>query len=339
MAQPVVAWAFSDGKAGHENQTRGLVPALTARIPLRCHWIRAPRAARLIADFLCARFAPGRDLPDPDLLIGAGHGTHPALLAARRARGGRAVVLMKPTLLPLRRFDLAFVPRHDGIQSRPGIVSTHGALSAVTPAELDEARERLRGHPRWRLAAHTPPDAPVVAVLLGGDTDQYRLTTRFAADLVDQVLAVCERMPAVCLVTTSRRTPADVERWLGEHLEGHTRCGLLLLASRDQLDGTLEGMLGWAQVIVVTSESVSMISEACASGRWVIVVEPPVRQDHPRRLTKAQRYVRELVAGDYVHSHRLPDVSAAIQQCLRGSGPPRPLQTYAEVCAAVKRLL
>jgi len=34
MTQPVVVWAFTDGKAGHENQTRGLLAALAHRHPV-----------------------------------------------------------------------------------------------------------------------------------------------------------------------------------------------------------------------------------------------------------------------------------------------------------------
>ena len=44
------------------------------------------------------RFLAWRDLPTPDIVLGAGHRTHLSLLAARRVHRGKAVVLMRPSL-------------------------------------------------------------------------------------------------------------------------------------------------------------------------------------------------------------------------------------------------
>ena len=46
---PVVVWAFTDGKAGHENQTRGLLAALAQRYPLDARWISVPAYASVLS--------------------------------------------------------------------------------------------------------------------------------------------------------------------------------------------------------------------------------------------------------------------------------------------------
>jgi len=179
----------------------------------------------------------------------------------------------------------------------------------------------------------------VIAVFLGGETPEHQITTSFTESLMRQVLAVCEETNGCCLVTTSRRTAPSVERWLSERLADEPRCRLLLLASRDQLDGTIEGMLGWAQVVVVTGESISMVSEACASGRYVVVVEPPLRQLGRARLTKSQYSLRLLAEHGYLRSRPLPEVGHAIRRALSDRPPVRRLDTYTAVREAVARLL
>ena len=297
MAQPVVAWAFSDGKAGHENQTRGLVQALTDRIPLRCHWIRAPRAARLIADFLCARFAPGRDLPDPDLLIGAGHGTHPALLAARRARGGRAVVLMKPSL-PRSWFDLCVIPEPDGVRG-PNVLVTRGALNALRPATRSEADSGL--------------------ILIGGPSSHYRWLDD---DLMRQVEAVVARAPAMrWTLTTSRRTPPSTLARLRA-----IRAANLTLVPFEQTDAAwLPGRLLRAACAWVSEDSVSMVYEALTAGAATGLLQVP-----RRGASRVARGVDRIIGDGLALSFARWQAGAAL------APPAQPFNEAARIAAWIK---
>jgi hypothetical protein len=89
---PLVIWRLSDGKPGHEKQTQGLARALLKNRDCVCHTLPAPASLPSLAYWLTGRFPPGRALPSPDIILAAGHATHFALLAARRARGGEAVL-------------------------------------------------------------------------------------------------------------------------------------------------------------------------------------------------------------------------------------------------------
>lgn len=274
-----------------------------------------------------------------DVVISCGASTAPVNVLLSAENRARSIVVMNPTPIPLRRFSLAFVPVHDRLPPRANVVPTLGALTGVKNGHLLEARERLRAHPRFRSdEPHTPARA-VLAVLFGGETSEYRVTEEFAASVMQDVLAACEDTDSACVVTTSRRTTPAVERWLTDHVAAHPRCRLLLLASRDQLDGTLEGMLGWAGAVVVTGESISMVSEACASGRPVVVVEPPLRHPRSARPTKAQHHLSSLAREGYLHRAALPGLGQAIRLALTEGRPLQRLDTYATVQDAVKRLL
>ncbi len=351
---------LSDGKLGHLKQSLTVLQAIKEQAPsvreqvvevryrsrmgralalawaslvpgglggLRClQWALEPGCAkRLVSTYA-------------DVVISCGSATVAVNALVSADNRAKSVIIMNPSPIAVRKFDLAFIPVHDRVRSHPNVVRTYGALTAVSDAQMAEARERLRRHPKFQASATLSNGRVGVAVLIGGDTAQYRLTTAFIEALVRQVLAVCEEVGAFCMVTTSRRTSPEVERVLIERLAKSPRCSLLLLASRDPLDGTVEGMLGLAQVAVVTGESISMVSEACSSGRHIVVVEPPLRHA-PSGDTKPQRYLRAMAEQGYLRRHPLPEVGHAIRQVLAHRPPARRLDTYATIQAAVKRLL
>jgi mitochondrial fission protein ELM1 len=101
----LIVWRILDGKPGHEKQTRGLSQALASLVPVSLHDLPSNRRWRDWLHWLGGTFPAGQDLPRPDLILIAGHATHWAGLAARRAHGGRLIVLMRPSL-PRGWFDL-----------------------------------------------------------------------------------------------------------------------------------------------------------------------------------------------------------------------------------------
>ena len=124
-------WRLVDGKRGHENQTRGLIEAIAARVEVRVDSIPARRG--LLGATRLARSAEVRALgAPPTLIVGAGHATHLSMLALARAHGGSTVVLMRPSL-PVALFDHCVAPAHDRLPPDPRILLTRGALNRVRP--------------------------------------------------------------------------------------------------------------------------------------------------------------------------------------------------------------
>ncbi len=133
--QPLVIWRFCDGKAGHDHQSQGLLEALARLRPVESLTLNPPPppVGQMLFSLIRGALPEWREWPAPDLLIGAGHGAHLALLAARRCRGGKIIVLMRPTL-PFGLFDLCLIPDHDSPPSRPNILPTRGALNHLQPS-------------------------------------------------------------------------------------------------------------------------------------------------------------------------------------------------------------
>ena len=250
MTQPVVVWAFTDGKAGHENQTRGLLAALARRRPVDARWINVPAYASVLSSLMTRRFLPGVGLPPPDLLIGAGHRTHLPLLAARRAHGGRTIVLMKPSL-PRAWFDLCVIPEHDSVAGA-NVFTTRGALNPVEPGKKD---------------AHAG------LILIGGPSRHHGWSEN---DILSQVEAIVAREKDIdWRLTTSRRTPlATTARLRALSFRNLT----VVPVSETGPSWLLERLTGAAQAWV-TEDSVSMVYEALTANAATGVLGVPAKRE------------------------------------------------------------
>lgn len=264
MSAPV--WILHDGKVGLRNQVMGVAEAVglpfdEKRLETRFPWNILPPAL-----WFNARSAPGRGgdrlmPPWPRLVISAGGRAAAPALSVRDAAAGRCLaVQIQDPKIAARRFDLMLIPEHDTLRA-PNVVVTRGAVHRVTAAKL--AAAAVAWLPRL---AHLP--RPRVAVLIGG-SGAYTLTPARMADLA-QELAALAATGAGLMVTPSRRTGVEAERVLRDALS---------TKAVEIWDGSGEnpyfGYLALADFVLATADSVSMITEASATGKPVHVVSLP----------------------------------------------------------------
>jgi mitochondrial fission protein ELM1 len=239
-------WVVSDGKPGHVNQSLGLAEALARATPTHINRLTALPAWRAWLALLF-RMSPDQTLPAPDLIVGAGHSTHLTLLAVRRARGGRAVVLMKPSL-PRRWFDLCILPQHDGINVDANTLVTEGALNRIRPSG---ARAPERG-----------------LILIGGVSSHFE----WDSDAIQvQIKSILARTPDIhWTLTTSRRTPTDFLAQLPP------AANLDIVPHTTTSPDWLPDQLAHCGTVWVSPDSASMVYEALTAGADVGVFDLPV---------------------------------------------------------------
>lgn len=259
------AWVLTDGRAGTRNQALGLAEAVG--LPFVEKLVRSAAPWRWLPPMLWPTgllgVGPGGDPlepPWPDLVISSGGRAAGPALAIRRRGGGRTfcVHVTNPRVDPAR-FDLVTTARHDRL-SGPNVIVTLGALNRVTPARLDEAAKQFA--PTFE---HLP--RPLVAVLVGGSNRVYRMSPAIMRKMAADLASIAVETGAGLLVTTSRRTGAKNEAALRKALDG-----LPAWFWDGTGDNPYFGFLALADAIVVTADSVSMVSEACAAGKPVHVV-------------------------------------------------------------------
>jgi hypothetical protein len=198
--------------------------------------------------------------PWPDIVIACGRNSVAPAQLIKRASGGRSFwVQVQDPRFARGKIDLIVAPRHD---PAPGdnVFRTLGAVHRVTPEKL--AADAVRWAP---VFADLP--RPLVAVLIGGDNAVYRLTEQRFAVLCDRLVALAKSGVGLA-ITPSRRTGDAQRAMLQKRL-----AGMPAYIWDGSGDNPYFGMLGAADAIIVTADSVSMISEAAATGKPVHIVE------------------------------------------------------------------
>jgi mitochondrial fission protein ELM1 len=262
-SRPVTARILCTDLAGLRNQALGLAEAAGFAADNRVIVPKSPwnyLSPMLWPRATCAVEAAALAGPDGDLMIGAG-GVAARLVAALRRPDLPAVIIQHPRM-DADRFDAIIAAPHDDI-SGPNVIVARTALHRVTPARLAEARAV------WApVFAHLP--RPLVAVLIGGSNGRYRLDTAAARDLATGLATMMDRDKVSVMLTPSRRTDAAARALLHEAVV--PRGGYMWDMTGDN---PYFGMLALADAIVVTADSVSMVSEAVATTAPVMLARLP----------------------------------------------------------------
>lgn len=260
-------WVLTDGSVGMENQ--GLAVAGAVGLPIRVKRAQTARPWRWLPWQLrfgaLKRLRAGGDSLRPAwprLLITCGCQNVPLSIAIRRLSEGRTfTVHIQDPKTAFSRFDLVAVPRHDGV-SGANAVLTLGSPHRVTP-------DKLRNPPGARLLQRqTDLPRPRLAVLLGGQSKAFRFTEARARALAARLRQLTEDSGGSLLLTPSRRTPAGVIAVLRQALAGLPR---VFWDGRG--DNPYFAFLQAADYLVVTGDSVNMVTEAAGTGKPVYVFQ------------------------------------------------------------------
>jgi hypothetical protein len=324
MIQSTPVWAISDGAAGNARQAEALAAALglpfesisiTTRTPWR--WL-APRALIGAHHAFGERFAQRLQQPLPSLVIGCGRQAALCTRLLRHLSDGhcRSVQILDPRIDP-SEFDLLVAPAHDAL-SGANVIVTRGSLHSIDNPWLAQARVRFA-----QLGALP---SPRIGVLLGGPTRAAKLDRAWWRDLSAYLRFWLEREGGSLMLSGSRRTPD----WLQAQARrdfADTR-GLLWFGDEDG-PNPYPGVLAHAERLVVSPDSINMLSEACATNVPVLTHAPRP----PRGRNGA--FLRELIEAGRVRPMRtrfsawpveplreLPRVAEEVRRRLGLDSPP-----------------
>lgn len=265
----ILVWALLDDRPGNATQVLGVAEALShAKVEYKHISYRALSGlpnCLLGTSTLGIRKASLKEItgPWPDVVIGAGRRMVPLMrFIKKRSPKTKIIYLMHPQV-GLHQFDLVAMPEHDEPPKHNRVMATLGTPHRINRQMAEEAAAGWSG-----VLSHLRE--PRIGVLIGGDAahTQYTLEDwqRLGADLV----GLRARLHASLLVTTSRRTPPEAVKLLQEMLAGSG----FFHAWDPHSDNPYLALLGSADALVVTGESMAMCSEACAMGKPVWIMSP-----------------------------------------------------------------
>jgi mitochondrial fission protein ELM1 len=270
------AWIVSDGQVGNEKQALALASAIGVTHEIVPFEPRAPW--RWFAPHMVqgATHAFGGALGQrvhgelPSLAMGCGRQAALALRVLRMQSGSRCrtIQILDPRIDP-RAFDLVVVPAHDALRGDNVIVS-RGGLHGIDAACL--ARARLE----WARFGTLP--APRTVVLLGGSNRSMKLNEAYWRQLANKLGHWLSRDGGSLRHSTSRRSPD----WLrGAARSEYSAVPGLQWHGIEDGPNPYVGMLAWADRIVVTPDSINLLSEACATAAPVLChFDKPLQGKH-----------------------------------------------------------
>ena len=315
MARKVLI--LTDGKAGHENQSKAFARALGCDFDLvEIHFKSAFHKA---LSYLFDRFGihtlslfPSFDIrhPTPDTqtsnheprttnheycaVLGTGSGTFYAAKSLARKLGVKCGVVLYPRGYRIASFDCVLAPAFDRPAPAPNVIPIPVNLVASDAAFYAAGTEAFR-------ARYTPSDRPAVAIIVGGPNKCSTLSADWMRTQLNQIFSTYKPQATnhEIWVTTSRRTPPEVEAVVDSFPFDYK-----LLYSKDHFN-PIPAFVQLASTLYVTAESTGMISESCTFG----TAEVRVLDNLKPGPHKFRRFVEDLVRGGYVNGARKVDLS------------------------------
>jgi len=255
--QSTLPWTITDGRAGNLRQAVALASAL--RLGGQQRLQLQPRAPWR---WLAPRWLPGATqgygegfarlaANPPALAIGCGRQAAGALRVLGR-RGTRTVQILDPRIAP-RHWQLLVVPEHDRLRGG-NVLTLLGSLNPVNDEWLACGRAAFSSFEQL--------PGPRTALLVGGPTEHAPWREQEIAPLLAELAACIRGEGGSVLTTTSRRTPRTVTQAL---LRAFDDVPGVIWSDGGDGSNPYAGLLGWADRIVCTPDSVNLLSEACAT--------------------------------------------------------------------------
>jgi mitochondrial fission protein ELM1 len=291
-ASSKTCWTITDEFPGMKSQVVGLAEAIglptlhkTCKRKWPWGWLQLPFGNPLNQ---LTENSDSLTPPWPDLVITCGRRSAPLALAIKKQSEGKTFcVHIQNPLFNHKDFDLIVAPEHDHLTG-PNVVSTKGAIHKVTTQKLEEGIKTYGS-----LFKDLP--RPYSVVLMGGNTNRYTMTRDAFDNLIQAILLIRDKTQGSVLVTPSFRTPfKDI---LTKALQDEPNVFLVDLEKVNPYFG----MLGVADFIFVTDDSVNMVCEACFTGKPVYILPLLGHQD-----TKPKEFIKGLVQAGIVRIFQGP---------------------------------
>ena len=308
---------LTDGKAGHENQSKAFARALGCEFDLvEIHFkSKLAKALSYLLDWLGVLNTNLTDLTDSTkrdyvAVIGTGSGTFYAAKAVAKKLGVKCGVVLYPRGYDVKSFDCVLAPAFDRPKAAANVIEIPANLVANDEAFYSKGIEDFKAHYGKCSNGGVFECSNAQAVIIGGPNKCSTMTPEWMKAQLDAIFnskPQTSNLKPEFWVTTSRRTPPDVEAVVDSYPWNYK-----LLYSKDHFN-PIPAFVKLAKKLYVTAESTGMLSEACTFGSAEVVALDNLNPG-PHKF---RRFVDDLRKGGYVDGNRKVDLSAQFARAKR----------------------
>ncbi|PPR08908.1 MAG: hypothetical protein CFH44_00592 [Proteobacteria bacterium] len=282
----VKALILSDGKMGHQNQSVRLVESLgieqydILKLDRRkCGKLLSFISPIYIVKNLAELKQQVKD-NKYDVVVGIGSVPRLAMVSLKKQNPNLKTICIMDPKRYYNSYDVVAVPNHDDISyTGDNVVSFTGSISYFSQADLDIAKKEFTEEFSESIKK------PLIGLVIGGDSKGYKFTMLKAKKLLEQTFELVNKLDANIYATTSRRTPAEQTSYIKYKVE---ESGNQIYTSGPK--NPFRAILGYSSIIIVTPETVSMLSEACATDALVLISDR-----NAVKSSRIQSFIQELI--------------------------------------------
>lgn len=286
------AWVVSDGTKGMEVQSIGLAERMglettIIRLPIPKLIRSMPRLGRMPFMGLPAEIKPFAQAGWPDVIITTGRRMAGlSILLKRLSKGRSRTIHIQDPKLPTSFFDLLIVPSHDQLRGDNVMVTT-GSLNMLTP-------QKIKDHAQNLPELVTVLAKPLIVVMIGGSNRRYTVNEGDLYGLGEYINALAHATDSSVAFVPSRRSHEMAAQCIRKRMGyGLVTTPSYWIWDPEEDENPYPGLLDLATVVVVTSDSVNMTSEACLSGK------PVYRYDFRNEKGRIGMFHRIMDEGGY----------------------------------------
>ena len=285
MEKIPIVWVLVDKRIGNANQAIELAQTLGKKYEIKNieynNWGFLPNYFLQFfpIHIKYSVLAKLKNEPLPDAIISAGR--RPAALALYLKKISdnkiKIIQIMRPNIKS-NEYDLIILPQHDSFNhTLPNITRIIGALTNVADkipnlqSSFDNKYPEVKNY---------------IAVLIGGSTKGYKLTLQNAQILSKSLTNISQNHSLQLFITFSRRTPDAVKNYMKQNFVWPN----VIYDPSSGESNPYPALLGRAEYIISTADSISMCSESVSTGKPVYIFCP-----RNFKLKKHNYFIQQLV--------------------------------------------
>ena len=260
---------LTEGLHGMISQVEGLAKALDLdyfheKIELKSPWNLIPPSFTPKKKFIFKN----QVTKEFDVIISCGRkSVIPSIVLKKNSRKKVVNIHIQNPKVSLDNFDIIVAPDHDSIEGSNVLISK-GAIHYLTSDEINKAKGYLEDK--------IEKQKEVITLILGGPTKYYNYDNESMIQIFSKINKQIVENNTQLIVIPSNRTPEKTIQFAKEYFNKNR-----LILDKVDKQGYLSS-LALAKYIIVTCDSISMISEAALTGKPIYVAMIPAMKSDKR---------------------------------------------------------
>ena len=256
-------WILSDNLIGHEKQSISLAEKLNINYKLikikKVNFIK-----RNLSNFFNLQKKNFFKPPYPKIIISCGKSTayYSKMIKQKTKNKIFSIFIQKPPI-NLNNFDVVISPKHDKCKGL-NVIETQGALTKINLKYIKNVNKTKKP---------SILKQNFITVLIGGNSRHHKITKPILDKIIKNLKSIEEQKKIRIFILVSRRTGKKDYLYLKKNLI--SKNFIFVLPNSKKV--SYLNAISFAKAIIVTSDSVSMVTEACSTGKPTYIIDIPTK--------------------------------------------------------------